>query len=96
MLRLAVAYVQSLQFSPPCPEGASVGADGPTALLNAKQGTSTLVPVGSVYIDDVKGKRSCASIFVGQESDTISIGLFSDTNGTCENIHARAPSAPLI
>ncbi len=63
-------------------------------LFWAKQATSTLVPVGNVYVDDVKGNRSCAAILVGQESDTISFGSFPDTKGSCENIHARAASAP--
>ncbi len=67
-----------------------------TTLFWAKQGTSTLVPVGNVYVDDVKGNRSCASIFVGQESDTIAFGSLSDTKGSCENIHARTVSAPWI
>ncbi len=70
-----------------------------TALVWAKQGTSTLVPVGNgyVYVDDVLGNRSCASIFVGQESDTSWFGKnpeFPDTTGSCENIHARVASAP--
>ncbi len=65
-----------------------------TTLFWAKQGTSTLIPVGNVYVDDVRGNRSCASIFIGQESDTIAFGLLSDTKGSCENIHARAASAP--
>ncbi len=73
-----------------------------TTLFWAKQGTSTLIPVGNVYVDDVKGNRSCASIFVGQESDTIAfgllfvIGLLPDTKGSCENSQARAVSAPWI
>ncbi len=61
-----------------------------TTLFWAKQGTSTLVPVGYVYVDDVKGYRSCTSIFVGQESDTI---VF-EPKGSCENIHARPALAP--
>ncbi len=68
----------------------------PISLFWAKQGTSTLVPVGNVYIDDVKGNRSCASIFVGQEIDTIHFEFFPDAKGSCENIHARAASAPSI
>ncbi len=69
-----------------------------TTLFWAKQGTSTLVPVGNLYVDDFKGYRSCASIFVGQESDTVSF-LFPDfgfiaSKESCENIHARAASAP--
>ncbi len=67
-----------------------------TTLFWEKQATSTLVPVGDVYVDAVKGYRSCASIFVGQESDTLSFGLYPDTKGSCENIHARAVSASLI
>ncbi len=54
----------------------------------------TLVPVGNVYVDDVGGKISCTSIFVGQESDTISCEFHTDTKGSCENAHARAASAP--
>ncbi len=65
-----------------------------TTLFWAKQGTSTLVPVGNVYVDDVTGNRSCASIFVGQESDTVVFGFFPDTKGSCEKLHARAASAP--
>ena len=55
-----------------------------------------MVPVGNVYVDDVKGNRSCASIFVGQESDTIVFGLLPATKGSCEKNNARAASAPLI
>ncbi len=63
----------------------------------ARQGTSTLAPVGNVYVDDVKGYRSCTSIFLGQESDTTYEGLlFPATKGSCENIHANAASAPWI
>ena len=70
----------------------------PTTLFWAEQGTSTflLVPVGNVYVDDVKGNRSCASIFVGQESDKVPFGFFPITKGSCESIHARAASASLI
>ncbi len=64
-----------------------------TTLFWEKQATSTLVPVGKVYVDDVKGKRSCASIFVGQESDTTASGFLPDTKGSCENKNARAASA---
>ncbi len=67
-----------------------------TALFWAKQGTSTLAPVGNVYVDDVKGNRSCGSIFLGQESETILFGLFADLKGNCENIHARAASTSWI
>jgi hypothetical protein len=55
-----------------------------------------LVPVGNVYVDDVEGNRSCASIFVGQESDTIPFGNLPDTKGSFENVQARAASAFLI
>ncbi len=49
-----------------------------TTLFGAKQGTSTLAPVGNVYVDDVKGNRACASIFVRpKESDTMSCGVLS-------------------
>ncbi len=69
-----------------------------TAWFWVKQGTSTLVPVGNVYVDDVEGNRSCASMLVGQESATVSFLFpdlgFLDTKGSCENIHARAASAP--
>ncbi len=67
-----------------------------TSLVWAKQGTSTLVPVGNVYVDDVKGNRSCGAIFLGQESDTIVSGFFPDTKGSCENIHARTASTSWI
>ncbi len=67
-----------------------------TTLFWAKQGTSTLVPVGNVYVDDIKGNRSCGSIFVGQVSDNISFGRNPDTKGSCEDKHARAASASLI
>ncbi len=67
-----------------------------TTLFWEKQGTFTLVPVGNVYVDDVEGNRSCASIFVGQESDTIPFGYLPDTKGSCENVQARAASAFLI
>ncbi len=67
-----------------------------TTLVWAKQGTSTLTPVGNVYVDDVKGNRSCGAIFLGQESDTIAFGLYPDTKGSCENSHARTASAPWI
>jgi hypothetical protein len=52
-----------------------------------------MVPVGNVYVDDVKGYRSCISIFLGQESDTTYAGAFlPDTKGSCEDIHANAAS----
>ena len=68
-----------------------------TTLFWAKQGTSTLAPVGNVYVDDAKGYRSCTAIVLGQESDTTYRGWFlPDTKGSCENIHANAASAPWI
>ncbi len=67
-----------------------------TTLFWAEQGTSTLAPVGNVYVDDFKGNRSCTSIFLGQESETISSGFLPDTKGSCEKSIARAASAPWI